>query len=51
MSEILENHCVDIEQLSAHWEGNVLTLVKVWEYLQINNCHIEDLFLYNLGKN
>ena len=34
--EILENHCLEIAQLSVNWQGNVLTLVKVWEYLQIN---------------
>ena len=49
--EILENHCLLIAQLSVNWQGNVLTLVKVWGYLQINNCHIKASFLYNLDKN
>ena len=31
--EILENHYADIEQLSARWVGNVLTLIKI-----LDNC-------------
>ena len=31
--------------------GNVLTLIKVGEYLQFNNCHIKASFLYKLDEN
>ena len=39
------NPCVDIEQLIVLWAGNVLTLIKLWEYLQFNNCYIDAPFL------
>ena len=50
-SELLWNHCVDIEQLTVRWAGNVLTLMEVWEYLQLNNCHFKASLLYKLDKN
>ena len=28
-SEIVNKHCLDIQQMSAHWVGNILSLIRI----------------------